>query len=348
MEQLDPQTSLSHLNIAHGTHEGMVGKNNEDSLGFFVWQSGEHPFYLGVVADGVGGQTAGETASYMTVEIIEKHFSALEHVDEKNILAHIDEAVKDANYRVYERALDDETLQGMATTIVVAAVYEDRLYTSHVGDSRIYLWRNNVLHQLTLDHSWVQEAVTAGLLTAEQAKTHPNRNIIRRSLGGMSDVEVDQQPISNERFKASQGMALQEGDIVLLCSDGLTDMINENEIIATLTQHEDKLDTAVEELIDKANIAGGRDNITVILMQRQSSESKPTATPPMTTPVHVAAAEPKITISNSNPHIVPVPLDKQYREEQARKRRLLYIAILILLIIVLLLIVYFRWFASST
>lgn len=349
MERLDSQTQLKNLKVAHGTHEGMVGKNNEDSLGFFAWQNGQHPLYIGIVADGVGGQTAGETASLMTVEIIENYFAELPQVEEKDILKHIDEAVQEANHQVYERALVEDELKGMATTIVVAAVYEGRLYTSHVGDSRIYLWRDKEMHQLTLDHSWVQEAVTAGLLTAKQAKQHPNRNIIRRSLGGMADVEVDQRPISTESFQASQGLALQAGDMILLCSDGLTDMIGEDDIHETLEQHEHDLDAAVGELIDKANEAGGRDNITVVLMQQtgQTAGAKPhsLAAP---APMHSnSTAKSAATIPPSTPRVVPVALDKQYREEQARKRRMLYVAILALVILVVFLGVYFRFFSGA-
>lgn len=347
MERLDFPTQLKNLKVAHGTHEGMVGKNNEDSWGFFAWQNGQHPLYVSVVADGVGGQTAGETASLMTVEIIENYFTTLPKVEENEILKHIDEAIREANHQVYERALVEDALKGMATTIVIAAVYEGRLYTSHVGDSRIYLWRDKEMHQLTLDHSWVQEAVTAGLLTAQQAKQHPNRNIIRRSLGGMADVEVDQRPISTESFQASQGLALQAGDVVLLCSDGLTDMIGEEDIEDTLERHEQDLDAAVGELIDRANDAGGRDNITVVLMQQtaQTAVVKPQPAPaaaPTNSVSKAAAAVPPHT-----PRVVPVALDKQYREEQARKRRILYVAILALVILVVFLGIYLRFFSGA-
>lgn len=322
MKLLENPHSLTAIQIASGTHEGMTGKNNEDAYQFAAWQTGDRHLYLGVVADGVGGQTAGELASQIVVESMVAYFDQLPEMSlaGRNMLNHLLTAIHDANTAVYNRAQTDKEVQGMAATIVVAAIFNGRLYTSHVGDSRIYFWRDEQLHQITQDHSWVQEAVEAGLITAEQARTHPNRNIIRRSLGTASETDVDQNPLSPEAFLLKQGMALQKGDTLLLCSDGLSDMIDDEAIATTLRQHGEDLNTAVDDLIQQANDAGGRDNITVMLLRMLEGAD------PMSDDLYPEsdAAPPK------NPRVVSVPLDKKEKERKALKRRILGTMLIIL------------------
>ncbi len=267
---MEPVARSQAIRIGHGTHEGMSGKDNEDSYGYFSWKVDEQRvLHVGVVADGVGGQTAGELASTMAVQAVKEYFDRLPRLTD--IPAHLAEAILSANAAVYNYAQQNPDVQGMGTTMVVAAILGSRLFTAYVGDSRIYRYRPGQLQQLSVDHTWAQEAIEAGLLTREQAKRHPNRNVIKRYLGGILEIEVDHRlmlkPDQNrEQAEANQGVRLQKGDTILLCSDGLTDMIDDQSVLATLQRHPG-LQTAVAELIDKANQAGGKDNITVVLMQ---------------------------------------------------------------------------------
>ncbi|MCA9980763.1 MAG: Stp1/IreP family PP2C-type Ser/Thr phosphatase [Anaerolineales bacterium] len=318
----------------------MTGKNNEDAYGFTAWQQDDRRLYLAVVADGVGGQTAGELASHIVVEQMMSYFAELPELATRNVLNHLLQAITQANTAVYARSQSDKKVQGMATTVVVTAIYNGRLFTSHVGDSRIYFWRNEQLHQITQDHSWVQEAVDAGLLTAEQARTHPNRNVIRRSLGTAPETQVDQTPLSPGAFLLKQGMPLQKNDTLLLCSDGLSDMIDDSAIAQTLAKHGEDLHTAVDDLIQQANDAGGRDNITVMLVRMlegvspMSDEELDTPTPPTAT----ASGDP--TTPTKNPRVVPVPLDKKQKEQRARQRRFILLAVVALFIMVALIALY--------
>lgn len=343
MKALDKTKALADIQVTADTHPGMTGKNNEDAYQFAAWEQNGRRLYLGVVADGVGGQMAGELASNIVVGQIRAYFDNLPELATRNVLKHLLQAITEANTAVYERSQSDQEVQGMATTVVVAAIFAGRLFISHVGDSRIYFWRDNELHQITQDHSWVQEAVEAGLITAEQARTHPNRNVIRRSLGTAAETEVDQTPQSPGAFLLKQGMPLRQGDTLLLCSDGLSDMIDDETIADTLRQHQDDLDTAVAQLIQQANDAGGRDNITVMLlhmlegkppMSQENEPSEQQAQPD-------TAATKETPATNKKPRVVPVPLDKKGKEKQAFQRRLLLYAILLVLILILLAVLYF-------
>jgi serine/threonine protein phosphatase PrpC len=288
---MEPVDIAGELNVAQNSHEGMSGKANEDSLGVFAWKyAGRQKLILGVVADGVGGQIAGEVASRLAVEAVDNYFSRLGRID--NINNHLEESILGANNAVYEASRDNPDFRGMSTTIAMTAVIDDHLFTAHVGDSRIYLYRDGYLRQISVDHTWAQEAIEAGLLSPEQAKKHPNRNVIRRHLGGSAEVEVDhrlqlepgQSPVA---ARANQGMVIREGDTLLICSDGLTDMITDQSVIESLYNHYFDLDTCVNELIDKANKAGGKDNITVVILQMPPKGPPPFA--PIVAPTAAAA-----------------------------------------------------------
>ena len=259
------------LKVGYATHAGMTGKRNEDFFGLFAWKlDGRRKFYLGVVADGVGGQTAGEVASHLTVDTIQKYFDEQDSID--NVNRHLEQAILSANQVVYRESQKNPAYQGMSTTVAMVAMLDGRLYSAHVGDSRIYLLRDGRLQQLSVDHTWAQEAIEAGLLTPEQAKTHPNRNVIRRHLGGSSKVEVDHRLVlqagqSVKGTEGNQGTALLKGDTLLVCSDGLSDMISDGAIHESLLNHFQDLPVAANELVNKANQAGGKDNITIVLMQ---------------------------------------------------------------------------------
>ena len=260
------------LKVGYASHEGMSGKHNEDFFGMFAWKlDDQRNFYLGVVADGVGGQSAGEVASRLTVGAIQDYFDQQTQI-EKNVSAHLERAIQVANETVHKASLENPERRGMSTTVAVAAFINDRLYTAHVGDSRIYLLRDGRLRQISIDHTWAQEAIEAGLLTPEQAKTHPNRNVIRRHLGGQPNVQVDHRLAiesgqSGQEAVGNQGLALRSSDTVLICSDGLTDMISDGAVHDSLQKHFSDLPSAAQELIDKGNRAGGRDNITLVIMQ---------------------------------------------------------------------------------
>ena len=271
------------LNIGMGSHEGMSGKHNEDSLGAFAyWADGDEKILLGIVADGVGGQIAGEVASRLAVETVDGFFKNLKQLIDIN--RHLEDAIVAANRAVYQASQENSQYRGMSTKMAITAVIDDRLYTAHVGDSRIYLFRNGKLRQISTDHTWAQEAIEAGLLTREQAKTHPNRNVIRRHLGGSPEVEVDHRLVltegqSTQEMVDNQGASLRIGDTLLICSDGLTDMIPDASVHESIYNHYTDLPTATDELIDKANAAGGRDNITVVLLQKPPVEALPPLVP---------------------------------------------------------------------
>jgi serine/threonine protein phosphatase PrpC len=274
----------SNLNTGQATHAGMTGKHNEDFFGLFAWKvDDQRDIYLGVVADGVGGQTAGEVASHLTVNTIQKYFDEQESIDDVN--HHLERAILIANRAVYQATQENSEYQGMSTTVALGALLDGRLYTAHVGDSRLYLLRDGELQQLSVDHTWAQEAIEAGLLTPQEAKVHPNRNVIRRHLGGGSNIEVDHRmalPTDGEveASEANQGTPLKPGDTLLICSDGLSDMISDEAILETLRGQFQDLPAASQELVDKANQAGGKDNITVVLMQVPGSGAPAAAVPP--------------------------------------------------------------------
>jgi serine/threonine protein phosphatase PrpC len=203
---------------------------------------------LFAVADGMGGAQAGEVASRLAA-------SALEGEDSDGLqgLERIDALIQEANRRIYDRASTDPAASGMGTTMTVALVEEMTVAIGHVGDSRAYLVRDEQMEQLTDDHSLVNELLKSGRLSAEEAHVHPQRSVITRAVGTDPDVDVDGFTIEAE-----------EGDVFLLCSDGLTDMVSDEEILELVHAHRDDLDKAVKALVTAANRGGGEDNITAV------------------------------------------------------------------------------------
>jgi PPM family protein phosphatase len=224
------------------TDTGRQRRDNEDSA------FARAPVF--VVADGMGGAQAGEVASRIAVEAFEQGLPDSGSPEER-----LATRVREANAQIYERSRADRQRAGMGTTLTAAYVDDTHVAIAHVGDSRAYLFRDGTLQRLTQDHSLVDELVRRGKLTEEQAAEHPQRSIITRALGPEPDVEVD-----------TWTYPARAGDVVLLCSDGLTSMISEDRVKATLTEH-DNLDEAADALIREANEAGGRDNITVVLFR---------------------------------------------------------------------------------
>lgn len=222
------------------TDTGRARRANEDH--FLV----RAPLF--VVADGMGGAQAGEVASRLAAETFADGLG-----DGDSLERRLAARVEDANRRIHRRAREDRARAGMGTTLTAVYVDDEELVVAHVGDSRAYLWRDGELTRLTRDHSLVDELVRRGKLTEEEAAEHPQRSIITRALGPEPDVEVD--------TRTYRG---RDGDVLLLCSDGLTSMISEDDVAALLRDATD-LDAAARALVDAANDAGGRDNITVVL-----------------------------------------------------------------------------------
>jgi PPM family protein phosphatase len=241
-------------------HVGRQRQHNEDS--FLV--ADEAKLYL--VADGMGGHAAGEIASRIAVDSISEFIlhtkeddGTWPHAYDENYRRTTNRlmaAVRLANTRVLEAMRKDARLRGMGTTVVACLADDTTMSVAHVGDSRAYLIRNGELSRLTNDHSWVFEQVQAGMLTEAEAEKHPLRNVITRALGGALSVSPDAAEVES-----------RPGDVYLLCSDGLTGMVPEDEILRVVTENENDLEKACKSLIDTANERGGLDNVTAILVK---------------------------------------------------------------------------------
>jgi PPM family protein phosphatase len=218
-----------------------------------------------VVADGMGGAQAGEVASQIAVEAFEQGLPDGGSPEERLV-----ERVREANRRIYELSRTEQERAGMGTTLTAAYVDDAQLAIAHVGDSRAYMFRDGSLTRLTQDHSLVEELVRQQKLTPEQAAEHPQRSIITRALGPEPDVDVD-----------TWTYPARAGDVLLLCSDGLTSMLSEERVTEILAAS-DSLDQAAETLIDEANAAGGRDNITVVLFRLEEVGADPLPDQPTT------------------------------------------------------------------
>ncbi len=254
----------AHLPIAAASHPGMSGKKNEDRYGVTAFRLEDGtPAVLAVLADGIGGHLAGEVAAEIAVERISRVVAQSDGSTPVDTLA---EAVRQAS-REIRRQAKATGRSGMGATCVCAWIIGRRLYIASVGDSRIYLIRDGRTRQLTKDHTWVQEAVDQGVLRPDQARVHPMSHVIRRHLGSENAVVPDMRlhlvPQEEEtRALANQGLLLQPGDRVVLCSDGLTDLVEDGEILAAFGKH--GLRDAITSLIELANQRGGHDNITLV------------------------------------------------------------------------------------
>ncbi|HNA89509.1 MAG TPA: protein phosphatase 2C domain-containing protein [Anaerolineales bacterium] len=264
------RTTLPHLHIAALSHAGMSGKNNEDRYAASSFQLGKddpRPAVFAVVADGIGGHRAGEVAAELAVNYISMHVA---ESNAKKPVKILESAIHDASQAIASHSAGKEEEQGMGATCACAWVIENRLYTAYVGDSRIYLLRGKYIQRLTIDHTWVQEAFEKGIITADQMRDHPNVHVIRRHLGGIRLPEVDfrlrlDNNETEEESVNNQGFHLQPGDTILLCTDGLTDLVWDDEIQGIIRTKKD-LKSAAEALVGLANQRGGHDNITVVLM----------------------------------------------------------------------------------
>jgi len=237
---------------------GRVRTNNEDN--YVVLVAPDLPAGLDavlVVADGMGGAQAGEVASGLVVERFTGSFGP--DAGPQRIEAGLDlgpvlvRIIQEANDDVFNAALRDPRLHGMGTTVVAAAIAGDRLYLGYVGDSRAYLIDDANIYQLNRDHSWVAEEVRAGRLTKAEAQHHPRRNVLTRAVGVVSGVEVE-----------TQTFDLGAGDHLLMCTDGLTNLVSESELLQVLRDGDDPI-RAAQKLIQTANDRGSPDNVTVVI-----------------------------------------------------------------------------------
>lgn len=242
------------MKITAKTHVGMVRDKNEDC--YFVDEIDNRIF---IVADGMGGHLSGEIASKMAVEtaveLMKEKFSTDSEPKEEIIVQWIHEVIEKTNEAVYRKSFDDEKYMGMGTTFVFVIIDRLKVYIAHVGDSRAYLLEENSIVQITRDHTLVQALVDSGSITLEESKVHPKRNIIMRALGTNRDMEVDIHVLSRPK----------SGAVLLMCTDGLTGVVEDNEIVEIFVESE--IDKACDSLIELANKRGGHDNITVLAVE---------------------------------------------------------------------------------
>lgn len=233
------------MRTAARTEAGLIRKINED---YYLCNPVKGLF---IVADGMGGHLAGEVASEMAVKSIEK---SLEKPFSDPLLA-LQQAVQEANRIIYANAQDDITRQGMGTTVTSAWIKGNKLFLAHVGDSRAYLIRNGSIKLLTDDHSYVGELIRSGNLTEKQAQNHPQRNVLMRAVGADAHIDIDLLEVN-----------LEAGDYLLLCTDGLSNLVTGEEMLNSVLQ-EDSLEKSIDNLVELAYDRGASDNLTVIIVQ---------------------------------------------------------------------------------
>ena len=241
-----------------------VGRSRDHNEDFIAWNN---DLGLAVLADGMGGHNAGEVASKMSVDTILNNVKGFmgsfnktsaelsDELQEEDAVGMSLEAISEANFSVFTAASENPAYKGMGTTLVMALLHGSDLIISHVGDSRLYRFRKSELEQLTLDHSLYQEMITGGFMSEEEADQSLNKNMITRALGIAEDVEID-----------VQQQVVNSGDVYLLCSDGLSDMLSYEEIKAVMDASGKDMKLAAQTMINQANDNGGADNISVILM----------------------------------------------------------------------------------
>jgi protein phosphatase len=235
--------------------KGRIREINEDSYNIIAGYPGIPVTFI--IADGMGGHNSGEVASKAAVDFVSDYIlkSPQAIADSENVLLIIKEIMEKSNTHVYNKSLESETDSGMGTTLIVAVVNGKKLYIGHVGDSRLYLIREDKIERLTEDHSFIEELIKNGTLTREEAENHPNKNVITRALGCAQEVQID--TYSHE---------LRDEDICIVCTDGLTNMLSEQEIKDIVLGNEEP-QIACDRLVEQANLRGGEDNITVMVFK---------------------------------------------------------------------------------
>ena len=232
-----------------------IGKAREMNQDYYYIPDWEDEMKLYILADGMGGYNGGEIASKLAtitaLNYIKSNFESSEK-DKESILKLIKSAMEYANMVVYEKSVEDKELEGMGTTLEVCLIYNNKIYIGHVGDSRVYRIRNELIRKLTRDHSYVENLVNDGTISKEEAVHHPKKNMLTKALGCKAFLEPD---------VIVKGLI--KGDTILMCSDGLTNMVDEKEIYEIIKEDYTK---ATDKLIEKANENGGYDNITAIVI----------------------------------------------------------------------------------
>jgi serine/threonine protein phosphatase PrpC len=250
------------LDVAQLTDVGRKRPHNEDNMAYVIPLDEKVMMKKGalfIVADGMGGHAAGEVASEIAVDTVSRVYY---EDDNEDVAVSLVQAIKRANALIHQRAAENMTRSGMGTTCVASVLRGNMAYIANVGDSRAYMLHHNDVKQVSQDHSWVEEQVRAGLLTQEQARSHAQRNVITRSLGTQSDVEID--------MFIEQ---LEEGDVLVLCSDGLSGQISDQDLHSIIGQFQPQ--ESVYRLVERANENGGPDNITAIVMRVMEVGSEP-------------------------------------------------------------------------
>jgi PPM family protein phosphatase len=292
------------------TDPGRTRRHNEDAYVI------EPPLFA--IADGMGGAQAGEVASRLATAALRE--AGANGGGEQRIT----DLIQEANRRVYDRSSSDPNTSGMGTTITVALVEDDNVAFGHVGDSRAYLIRDAQMEQLTEDHSLVNELLKTGKLSREEAETHPQRSVITRALGTDPDVDVD-----------TFSVRAENGDLFLLCSDGLTDMVSEESILDVVERNRDDIDGALRALVKAANRGGGQDNITVVAFEiadgalASDGDTREQALPDLEDTLSEADAVP--TVDTAVVSVADIQAeDKAVRRRHLRRRLLAWLAILLL------------------
>ncbi|MEG0731923.1 MAG: Stp1/IreP family PP2C-type Ser/Thr phosphatase [Vagococcus sp.] len=243
------------MQIEFQTNVGRKRKSNQDTVGVYKNKSG---VIIGIVADGMGGHQAGDTASFLAVTGLGKTWEETSLKDQEEVARWLVSDIQRENKIIYSEGSNNPDKFGMGTTVVIAALLDNQILLAHVGDSRAYIVRDGAIRQLTDDHSLVNELVKTGEITEDMAAKHPKKNILVRSVGVPGEVEVDLSVFS-----------IKEQDHLLLCSDGLSNMLSDSEIKGIIQQPK-PLKERVERLISEANEAGGTDNITALLIEFRS------------------------------------------------------------------------------
>jgi len=243
------------INVSGKTDIGRLRELNEDNFTIFGFEENK-PLGFCILSDGMGGHNAGEVASTEIVNHISQDLSRLlDETDEEKIVFNLTSSIDFANNLVYNMSTLNPQHRGMGATCVIAYVKDEKVWFANVGDSRAYLIADGTIEKITSDHSVVEELVKKGTITPEEARFHPDKNIITRAVGTDKLVNSDIYQLD-----------AQENDTVLLCSDGLYEMITDEEILEIISS-DDNLDNITQRLIDSANEKGGRDNITVVLIR---------------------------------------------------------------------------------
>lgn len=258
-----------HLGIIALSHPGEQRSSNEDryrTAHYTTKETTPQPVVFAVVADGIGGHQAGEVAAELTVDAMLAEVAAS---NGEHPLETLKQGTLRSWSRVHQQSEQLAEYEGMGSTLAAAMVISNRLYTVTVGDSRIYLLHQGQLRQISIDHTWIQEALDRNIITREEARTHPNAHVLRRHIGGKKapepDVRMMLEPGESDRSaQGNQGFLLSPGDQVLLCSDGLTDLLSGQEIQTAITKHPPQ--EAVRLLLDAACERGGHDNVTILLL----------------------------------------------------------------------------------